>query len=197
MANMIANAIPSLAWGDNNDNFQEQLSLFQPVNEVVTKPSTHKLKILNWLNENDNSKLIFEENHCRFTIDFNAKKQDKEFFDLIINYLQGLHSNRINLPSFDELLDHTVNASELCEVLNVSIDQFEKNMKRLAGVSLSVQQDKVILNPKTGNQHFRLDRLFSTNLLSEYVSFKVDETIYYSFNYAPYFEMYFQKKLVS
>ncbi len=68
-------------------------------------------------------------------------------------------------------------------------------MKSLASCSLSAHQHRLLRHTKTGRESFRFVHMFSTKLVSEYVSFDKDGQIFYSFNYAPFFETMFKENL--
>lgn len=66
-------------------------------------------------------------------------------------------------------------------------------MRKLATSSFSVEQYRKGIHSKTNKRELKFLKLFSTNLVSEYVSFAVGTRVFYSFNYTQYFEKYYQK----
>ncbi|AKQ28829.1 MULTISPECIES: hypothetical protein [Acinetobacter] len=131
----------------------------------------------------------------RFTIETKIDKADQAFVCLINEVLMAYKQKNILLTSFDSKLTHTINASEISKVVGISLDEFEKRMKSLASCSLSAHQHRLLRHTKTGRESFRFVHMFSTKLVSEYVSFDKDGQIFYSFNYAPFFETMFKENL--
>ncbi|MDC5278426.1 hypothetical protein OHW85_23105, partial [Acinetobacter baumannii] len=86
-----------------------------------------------------------------------------------------------------------INATQVSEALEITISEFERRMKRLATCSLSVIQQREVLNKKTGRKSFQFVHSFSTKLVSEYVSYEKNGEMFYSFNYSPFFERLFHK----
>lgn len=138
-------------------------------------------------------KVILESGRDHFIIDFRIEHSDQDFFNIINDYLYVLEAANKHLNSFDVRLIHTVNASDICARLAITVDEFELKMNKLATSSFSVEQYRKVIHSKTSKRELKFVKLFSTNLVSEYVSFAVDKEIFYSFNYTQYFEKYYQR----
>ena len=149
----------------------------------------------NWSEQNPKfqEKVILESGRDHFIIDFRIELSDQEFFNMINDYLYSLEASRTVLDSFDSRLVHTVNASEISTRLGITISDFELKMQKLATSSFSVEQYRKVIHSKTSKRELKFLKLFSTNLVSEYVSFAVGTEVFYSFNYTQYFEKYYQK----
>lgn len=149
----------------------------------------------NWSEQNPKfqEKVILESGRDHFIIDFRIDLSDQEFFNMINDYLYSLEARSTVLDSFDSRLVHTVNASEISTRLGITISDFELKMQKLATSSFSVEQYRKVIHSKTSKRELKFLKLFSTNLVSEYVSFAVGTEVFYSFNYTQYFEKYYQK----
>ncbi|AMM30639.1 hypothetical protein NCY62_18665 (plasmid) [Acinetobacter pittii] len=149
----------------------------------------------NWSEQNPKfqEKVILESGRDHFIIDFRIDLSDQEFFNMINDYLYCLEARSTVLDSFDSRLVHTVNASEISTRLGITISDFELKMQKLATSSFSVEQYRKVIHSKTSKRELKFLKLFSTNLVSEYVSFAVGTEVFYSFNYTQYFEKYYQK----
>ncbi|EJB8578140.1 MULTISPECIES: hypothetical protein [Acinetobacter] len=149
----------------------------------------------NWSEPNPKfqEKVILESGRDHFIIDFRIDLSDQEFFNMINDYLYSLEARSTVLDSFDSRLVHTVNASEISTRLGITISDFELKMQKLATSSFSVEQYRKVIHSKTSKRELKFLKLFSTNLVSEYVSFAVGTEVFYSFNYTQYFEKYYQK----
>ena len=129
----------------------------------------------------------------RFTIETKIDKADQAFVCVLNEVLRVYRQKNILLTSFDSKLTHTLNASEITSAIGISLDEFEKRMKSLASCYLSAHQHRLLRHTKSGRESFRFVRMFSTKLVSEYVSFESEGQVFYSFNYAPFFETMFQE----
>ncbi|WP_151685893.1 hypothetical protein [Acinetobacter seifertii] len=169
-----------------------QLSLL----DFPEKELPFKLKdSMNWSEQNPKfqEKVILESGRDHFIIDFRIDLSDQEFFNMVNDYLYSLEARSTVLDSFDSRLVHTVNASEISTILGITITDFELKMQKLATSSFSVEQYRKVIHSKTNKRELKFLKLFSTNLVSEYVSFAVGTEVFYSFNYTQYFEKYYQK----